>query len=147
MLVSFFIGRPLDGNLLEELIGDGCQSDLDISDEGTEPEIQVPRLLDEDIPVQDSPDDDNSDPEFNVPLIQLYHRHQGQENLPPNLPPTAASSNNRRSQEQLNEPRHTQRSTLWRATNFTDKDHDYSTFPYPNAVKTPLQYLENYFNE
>lgn len=70
---------------MEELFKNGCQSDLEISDEEREPTISVPRLLDEDIPVHDQPGDFQSDrdSDSNIPLTELQTTNQ--ENIPPPL--------------------------------------------------------------
>lgn len=123
---------------MQDLIGDGCQSDLDISDEEIEPVPEVLRLLDEDVLQQNSPHSNNedSDPESNIPLNQLSLGNQE------NIPPADRTATNRSAR-----PRATRRSRLWRATDFTDKYHDYPTLPTAKEVKSPLQYLEQYFNE
>lgn len=45
-------GRLLDDELLHDLLGDGCLSDIEISDGETEPTEHVPRLLEEETPLQ-----------------------------------------------------------------------------------------------
>ncbi|CAG5054923.1 unnamed protein product [Parnassius apollo] len=107
--------RPLDSELVFELLGDGSQSDLDISDEEAEPRIEVRRLLDEDIPDQELPNAENeSDPEIDVPTAKIAR------NNCENIPPTRSSNTARNICEK-------QRPRLWRRTEFNDKTHEYST--------------------
>ncbi|CAG5036882.1 unnamed protein product [Parnassius apollo] len=77
--------QPLNYELLQNVLGDGCQSDLDISDEETESTVNVHRLLDDegDIPSEIPPGNHNSDSESdqNMTLTELQYRNQ--ENLPP----------------------------------------------------------------
>ncbi|CAG5019336.1 unnamed protein product [Parnassius apollo] len=55
--------QPLNYELLQNVLGDGRQSDLDISDKETESAVNVPRLLDDedDIPPEISPGNHNRD--------------------------------------------------------------------------------------
>ncbi|CAG5041381.1 unnamed protein product [Parnassius apollo] len=55
--------QPLNYELLQDVLGDGCQSDLDISDEETEPAVNAPRLPDDedDIPSEIPPSNHDRD--------------------------------------------------------------------------------------
>lgn len=118
------------------MLGDGCLSDLEFSDEEVDPEIYVSGLLQEKVQHENLPvsDDSESDPEINVPLSEF--RSGSKENLPPT---EQAGSSSFRKQEQ--------RSRIWKQTEFINQRHDYPCRPDSHEVKTPLQYFEAYFNE
>ncbi|CAG4964260.1 unnamed protein product [Parnassius apollo] len=77
--------KPFNFEWLQDVLGDRCQSDLQISDEETESAVNVPRLLDDegDIPSEIPPGNHNSDSDSdqNMTLTGLQHRNQ--DNLPP----------------------------------------------------------------
>ncbi|CAG5051716.1 unnamed protein product [Parnassius apollo] len=113
MVVSWTTAAAMESlELVFELLGDGSQSDLDISDEEAQPGIEVRRLLDKDIPDQELPNAENeSDPEIDVPMAQIARNNR--ENIPP------SSSNTARNIREKQRPR------LWRRTEFNDKTHEY----------------------
>ncbi|CAG4969126.1 unnamed protein product [Parnassius apollo] len=84
-IVTVDVRQPLNYELLQDVLGDGCQSDLDTSDEETESAVNAPRLLDDegDITLEIPPGNHNrdSDSDQNMTLTELQHRNQ--DNLPP----------------------------------------------------------------
>lgn len=132
------LGRPLDHDLLEDLLGDGCLSDLELSEEEREPAATVPRLLDDNLAIEDPSNNDLRDSfsDGNVLLSDLPCRNQ--ENIPPlpAYPNTFGGTIRRLAQK---------RPRIWKATAFTDVVHEYPPRPEPAEIKTPLQYLHEYY--
>ncbi|CAG4966480.1 unnamed protein product [Parnassius apollo] len=129
---------PLNYELLQDVLGDGCQSDLDISDEETETAVNLPRLLDDEgnIPSEIPPGNHNSDSDSdqNISLTELQHRNQE------NLPPPANSC----LLEMPNSHQAQKRPIIWKAITYTDVEHSFPSQPEPPEM---LQYLSTYFNE
>lgn len=158
MIVFFILVFPVSDDRILELLGDGNESDIEEFHDDEDFEV-LPRVL-VDLVGEDDNSEDSGDEMEPEPLSQVTTPNRGRSRSTP-LQKIGNRGRSRGTTSQRMQSRRERSRTAairrnlqqhghgdtWKSISFTDKPHDYTATLPKNPVRTPFEYLNDYFDE